>query len=265
MIYYDLAISDLRSNFVNPKSAASSLHLFSLEDVSETERETIEREIWKFIDDTAAPIHKALLDRKPELLTDVERLIWTKFLISIRLRNPSFISDLKIAGTKELKKRLDEDDQYMRSRTPDDPESLHEVMKIIMPRKLKNFGLSLIPDLINDRNLNKYIFEMYWWVEEFGGCNNEVITSDNPCVIFPGLDSPNGILSLPISTKMIFFASQNKDAASRFNQAMSKANRLRQINKLTAHSSTRYIYCKNELPMNFIKNFKKTDSQKLSA
>lgn len=201
---------------VSIKRNAGLNHLYSLRHFPD-DPQLLEREFMgRFIDDPAANVYHHMCG--PEApLTDLQRSIWTRFLMSLRVRMPDIIERLRIEGEVELRRNLmAEPEEYNALRSPNDPANLLEFIEQNRPGFVADFGIRMLPDLLNhEQPAFRKIYEMYWWTHNFQNASVNLLTSDRPLIIAPNLNEPTCVLALPLTPTLAFFATHNIDVAKK--------------------------------------------------
>jgi uncharacterized protein DUF4238 len=108
----------------------------------------------------ARVLHKILASGLKSIALE-DRLDWVTFIMSLRLRQPDIIHDLKQDSESELKKSLAaQPEQYEELTTNGDPPSLEEWTEQHFPGLIENVGLSFLADFVGDQVVRRKIFEM---------------------------------------------------------------------------------------------------------
>jgi hypothetical protein len=237
---------------VGIKRIAGREHLYALHHVP-ADPQFAEREFMgPFIDDPAANVYHRMVG-PPARLSPTQRSIWTRFLMSLRVRTPEVIDRLRTEAADELRRRLAEQpDHYDALRRPNDPATLLDFMEQHRPGFVADFGIRMLPDLMNHAPIARTIFQMYWWVQHFNGATVDLLTSDRPLIVTPALDSPNCIMALPLTPQLAFFAVHSLDVAKRV--ASTPASRLaRALNHETVRLADKQVYAANARQTEFVR------------
>lgn len=194
---------------VVPRSTACLDRLYSLEGVPVQEQQRIETDfLAKIIDDPAGGVlhHMRTAGRGHDLKQE-QRVAWTRFIMSLRIRSPEIMAQLNSEAPAELRKNLESDPgEYDKLKEEGDAESLLEFVEASAPGFIEDFGKRLLPGLIMDDKAFKRIHQMSWWSGDFSDSKVSLLTSDHPVIIMPGIDHPGCVLALPISSTLVFFA-----------------------------------------------------------
>jgi hypothetical protein len=237
---------------VGIKRTAGLNHLYALRHVPQ-DPQFVEREFMgPLIDDPAATVyHHMVRSRAP--LSSHQRSVWTRFLMSLRVRMPDVIERLRTEAEDHLRRSLQEQpEEYEAARGPNDPANLYEYMEQRRPGFVADFGIRMLPDLLNHPPVAEKIFEMYWWSHHFKGATVDLLTSDRPLIIVPGLDDNHCVMVLPLTPHLAFFATHSLTVAKRVTSTpMSCLARL--LNHETVRLADQYIYAANRNQEAFIR------------
>ncbi|MFG6997402.1 DUF4238 domain-containing protein [Burkholderia pseudomallei] len=237
---------------VSIKRIAGREHLYALRHVP-NDPQFVEREFMgPFIDDPAASVYHRMVG-PPSKLSNVQRSIWTRFLMSLRVRTPEVIDRLRVEAADDLRQRLmEQPDEYEALRGPNDPATLFDFMEQHRPGFVADFGIRMLPDLMNHAPIARTIFQMYWWSQRFDGATVDLLTSDRPLIVTPALNDPRCVIALPLTPRLAFFAAHSLEVAKRV--ATTPASRLaRALNHDTVRLADKQVYGFNARQTEFVR------------
>jgi hypothetical protein len=237
-----------------PKANGFAHDLLSLtkSQVMGMDQHVIEQVVLQRVDDEAAAVRDKLLNGQISSLSHEERCAWVRFIMSLRLRQPSVISLLRDGARQTLRQKLTD--------APDHNESIaiistfptiEEWTEAAFPGAIENFGLSFFHELINDEAIGTRLLQLRWWIWKFDQQDHPLLLGDNPCVFAGGIDNPNLAVMLPISPKAAFIATRGETVA----QELSRANGKRlssNFNDATVRQAEKYVYAVDEASRKFI-------------
>ena len=121
--YYSWLNDQLHIGRVSPKFATVEEGLYSLANVSEEETQSIEREfLAKRVDETGARVMRKLLHNSTSKLSQEDRVDWTRFLVSLRVRTPEMVRSIREDGPKIFRTALNErPSEYLDIKNAADP------------------------------------------------------------------------------------------------------------------------------------------------
>ena len=220
-----------------PKATAYQDNLYALTkpEVAGMSQQAIETDLMSHIDNYAAPVRVKMeqhglknLSMEQHGLKNLsisERQDWVRFLMSLRVRQPDIVSQIRTDGTHNLRQNLLEaPEQYEALAEEDDAPTLEEWVEQHYPGfgvelgLIENFGLSCIPKLVDNREVGTKILYLRWWLWDFSNAKHELLLADNPCIFTGDIDAPELIVALPISPTKAFLATRGDLTAAKLRQ-----------------------------------------------
>lgn len=239
-----------------PKANGFAHDLLSLtkSQVMGMDQHAIEKVLLQRVDNEAAAIRDKLLDGQLVALSHEERCAWVRFIMSLRLRQPSVVNLLRDGAQQTLRQKLAEaPEEYESIALSDTFLTFEEWTEAAFPGAIENFGLSFFHELINDEAVGTKLLHLRWWVWKFEWQDHALLLGDNPCVFAGGIDNPNLAVMLPISPRVAFIATRGDTVAQELSRANGK--RLsRNFNDATVRQAERYVYAIDEASRRFIEN-----------
>ena len=112
--------------------------LYSLLGVQDAERNTIELDFMgPAIDEPAAEAHQTLLERGVPGLSDEQKAAWSRFIVSLMVRTPDKVQDIRAKGREKLRQTLEADpEEYATVRNGNPAETLWEWLQQNNPHVL---------------------------------------------------------------------------------------------------------------------------------
>lgn len=203
----------LRHDRHSAKVCAKGRHLWSMQRAGQSPDVSIERDFFgPVIDDKAASVHRALLQSEPDTLSAEARSIWSRFLLSLLARNPSFVEQLRVKGNDVLRNGLDMIPDALMDLREEDPEgSLRDWLETNMPSVFEDYGAYCLEDLVFSDRLNAILRSAWWVRRDVEQAKFDLIVSDRPLVVVGSLD---GIFfaSMPLSPKSALLVTNSAQA-----------------------------------------------------
>ncbi len=215
------------------------------------DRHEIEQVFLQKVDNDASIVRAKLVRGELNKLTEKERCSWVRFIMSLRLRQPSIVNDLRLGASEMLRGKLSDQDQLIEA--PLNFPNLEEWTETIFPGAIENFGLSFFHELIDDEFIGTKLINLKWGLVAFSDKDHALLLGDNPCVFHGDIDGANFALMLPISPCCAFVATKGDQVA----YELSKADRKKlskNFNEATVRLATKYIYASNDSSERFILN-----------
>lgn len=239
-----------------PKANGFEYDLLSLTkaQVMGMDQHAIEKVVLQRVDNEADLVRKKLSEGRLASLSYEERCAWVRFIMSLRLRQPRIVNELRIGTEQVLRDKLSEKpEDYQSIAEGSEFPTLEAWTEANFPGVIENYGLSFFHELINDETVGTKLLQLRWWVWKFTEHDHALLLGDNPCVFAGGIDYPNLAVMLPISPRAAFIATRGNAVA----QALSRANGKilsSNLNDATIRQAERYVYAVNDASRRFIVN-----------
>ena len=179
---------------------------------------------------------------------------WARFVMSLRLRQPSLVQQLRTESSEHLEASLVvEPDEYEALAGIDDPPTLVEWTRKNYPGLIENFGLSFFHKLVDNTEIGTKILRMKWWLWNFTREQNELLLADQPCIFTKGIDDPDLVIALPIGPRKAFMATAAERVAAIMRRRRPKDLLLR-INESSLNQARVRVYARDASPRRFICN-----------
>lgn len=164
---FRLDLKHLPSSRLTPKYTGyeDDLYALSLSVVAGMEKQAVERHFLRHVDNRAAIVRRKLHESGLRALSRDERADWVWFLMSLRLRQPQTVLQLRQDSAEHLRETLNaQPEQYEVLAESDDAPTLEQWTEQHFPGLIENFGLSFFHKLVTDAEIGERIFRMKWWV-----------------------------------------------------------------------------------------------------
>lgn len=206
----------------SPKSICSELDLYALKNVDESLRYHVETNFFASkIDEPASNVLLAIEEKGIKKLDNIEKKIWSRFIVSIPARMPETIDKRGISYAQNF---LNENSaEYLDSKREGDPDSFFDFAEREAPGYVRDTILQAIPRLIMSDDVVNQLLHMNWWIKKFH--NHEILLGDRPLLsstdqinapcAFNAYD-PRHMIALPISPRAVFFASHSSFTMKQF-------------------------------------------------
>ena len=240
---YSRPYKQTRAKRKHPSATGYVDGLYSLSDVPPEQTQKIETQLMKNVDNWAAKTLSKLLQNgsKSDQLDPRLALGWCRFLYSLIVRNPE---SLELASQKmaslglEVLESVRED--YPLLRAPTDPESFDEFKAKFALNPICIGAPHALPYLINSRRVAKEIASLIWVTRTVRNAKWTMLTSDRPIIMTNGLSRTDAHIVIPISPRMLFIASRNKETSDRIN-SMTSNEIVETTNNKVAEQAIKYV------------------------
>jgi uncharacterized protein DUF4238 len=231
---------------VHPDGTGYVRGLYAIDDMDPEIVNAIESKFLKPADGLAAETLQDLLNDRPFKQAARMRTSWSRFVLSLMVRYPEAIAEMKRQLTENVMK------VYLETKKDDEPETFAEYEALRGTNELARLHGKLLMDLMQDSRMGRLIFGMHWGVVRFSHHKHDLLTSDRPVAsnVFP--ISANH-LCLPISPRHLFFACETERAEREFQQLDPKYI-MQTSNDLMAKRAQAYVYGPDDSQLRFIQN-----------
>jgi hypothetical protein len=220
--------------------------LYAIDDLDPKVVNAIEDMFLKPSDGMAAEALQCLLREVPFTHPTRMRHAWTRFLLSLLIRYPEAVVQMK----RQLRENVEQ--IYHRTRQPDEPETFAEYEAKLGTNELARVHGKLMMDLMLDSKMGRLIFGMHWGVVAFTSHRHELLTSDRPVVSNEFSISANH-MCLPISPTMLFVACATEQAEKEF-RALDAGHVMKVMNDLVASRARTYVWGRDASQLRFVEN-----------
>ncbi len=222
--------------------------LYRLPGVSDRAAELLETRFFKNVDDFASYALLRLLRRsldgwKPEL-----RTAWTLFIVSILIRSPKALADIKARLMEGLPDEWEKARQQHAAEHPDEPP-----LGDYSVTQVEQSSLLALQRFIANPVIGTAINRMYWSVCDVSPTKFRFLTSDRPVVMTNGIGDDNAHIALPISPTMLFLATKNVETAREI-QRMPFKELVFNCNKQVVRHAVKYVWASNESQVALIRS-----------
>ena len=239
-----------------PKATGFRKDLYALTklEVAGMSKQAIETNLMSRIDNYAAPVRVKMEQDGLKSLSNMERQDWVRFLMSLKVRQPDVVNQIRMEGARNLRQSLSESpEQYEALAEDDDAPTLEEWAELEYPGLIENFGLSAFPKLVDNGKIGTKILRLRWWIWDFSSAKHELLVSDNPCIFTGDIDAPELIVALPISPTKAFLATRGDRTAERLRQ-QSPGELVVRLNESSVYQAHERVYARTDAPTRFIAN-----------
>lgn len=176
------------------KGTGYEFGLYSLE--GESDPDVLEQEFFKPVDNAAAPILVRLINDGPAGFDGLDRTRWARFVMSLQLRGPHSISELREGLYRTLREVI------VRTHGL----GAFEAALVQEPEQIANFHKACLPEFIDNAVNGSLLINMRWAVFVMSGGTRDLLTGDRPYLRWHGMGDPRCYVSVPISPTHLFVA-----------------------------------------------------------
>jgi hypothetical protein len=220
--------------------------LYAVDDPDAKVVNAIEETFLKPNDGMASEALQCLLREVPFTHPERMRHAWTRFMLSLLIRYPEAIAQMK----KQLRQNVDK--IYLQTRKPNEPETFAQYEAKLGTNEMARVHGKLMMDLMLDSRMGRLIFSMHWGVIAFSHHKHELLTSDRPVVSNQFPISANH-MCLPISPTMLFVACATEKAQNEF-RALDAGHVMKVMNELVVSRARTYVWGRDDAQLRFVEN-----------
>jgi Protein of unknown function (DUF4238) len=231
---------------VHPDGTGYVRGLYAIDGLPPEMANVIETKLLKPADGLAADALSAFVDDRPFAKPAQMRTSWSRFVLSLMLRYPESIDEMK----RQLRENVGR--VYAETRKETDPPTFTEYEAAHGTDELARLHGKLLLDLMQDSRMGRLIFGMHWGIIKFSRYGHSLLTSDRPITTNAFPISANH-LCLPIGPQRMFFACDTEQAEREFQQ-LDPEGIMRVINDRTARQAVNFVYGTDDRQLRFVEN-----------
>lgn len=215
-------------------------------------REYIERNFFRITDNGAAIVAQQLRTPGPVDFSNMDRSSWSRFIISLMLRNPEYIATMA-AEVASFDARTDNEEKYQELRGPNDPATFEEYKARRTFHPAGRMSAYALQKIIDSPTMGGHLNQMRWAVVTFAHERHTLLTSDRPIVMTNGIIGKNDHLTLPIGPRVLFIATNNIETENMI-RTVDAGIMMKQMNDRVASQARRYVYGCDDKQLRFVEN-----------
>jgi hypothetical protein len=214
--------------------------------------EHIERNFFRITDNGAAVVAQQLRAPGPVDFSNMDRSSWSRFIISLMLRNPEYVNKMA-AEVVSFYAQTDNEEQYQKLRSPDDPPTFEEYVARRIFHPAGRMSAYALQKIIDSPTMGGHLNKMRWSVMTFARERHTLLTSDRPIIMTNGIIGKDDHLALPIGPRKLFITTNNIEAENMI-RAIDAGIIMRQINDRVASQARKYVYGDDDSQVRFVEN-----------
>jgi hypothetical protein len=182
------------------------------------------------------------------------RSAWTRFILSLRFRNPESVEVIKRQMVDVWSATLDGLRlTYDKRRHSTDPPTFEEFIAQTEPEAPYKAALNLLQEIIDNPRVGPTIFGMQWGRVSLGTSNLSLLTSDRPLDMPYGLREKDAYIALPIGPKALFIAEHDDTWRKRLTAA-DPTFVIKSINEAVVHQARQFVWGLDGGQLRFVQN-----------
>jgi len=149
---------------IAPENTGYEPHLYALDGYPAEQRQWIEKHFMgPAVDDPASKALRVLLASNLPMLAPEMRVDWTRFLMSLTLRDPESVAKTNADMRSALMAQLTKNQEWFEARIASgDQRTFVEWVKTNIPAMLESSGTLHLPDFIDNADIGTAMIKMSW-------------------------------------------------------------------------------------------------------
>ncbi|NIX77343.1 DUF4238 domain-containing protein [Microvirga terricola] len=204
-------------------------------------RDAIERIFFGQIDTKGAVARNALLEFGPSKLDVEQRFDFARLIVSLESRRPTSVRMLRTTANS-FSDLLDTDTEvrthFEREGIDDKPSVYFEK---ISGSTIEDRILTVIQKITDSPRSYEPLLRTHWHLLRLGSGDGSFLLADRPLIRDGSIKDSSGVWALPLTPKIAFLASQNREALNRI-ERLSKFQVCRHVNIQSALQAERFVF-----------------------
>ena len=181
-----------------PKSTGGRDGLYFIPMAPPDQQNMMEDKFWKRIDQWGADGLALLWSNDPAAAAKMNKVGWTKFIMSLLFRNPNGVKNFNTWATGSVLNGCLKDD-YAKYRLPHEPASFDKFQDALEQPGMTELAARSLRYMVENEEICRAILDMEWQVVTVPPTSDPILTSDVPLIINGALKDDDGCLILPLS------------------------------------------------------------------
>jgi hypothetical protein len=181
---------------------------------------------------------------------NMDRSSWSRFIISVMMRNPEYIARVasEVLG---FYAEPENSEKYRELRRPDDPQTFEEYLAKSTYHPAGRMNARTLQTVIDSPRMGGHLNQMRWSVVTFKKERHTLLTSDRPIIMTNGMAKPEDHLVLPIGPRTLFIATNNIETENKI-RTIDAGTMMTQVNDRVASQARKYVYGADNKQLRFV-------------
>ena len=198
---------------VGPKGTGFQTDLYAFPELPPEMAQHMEDVFLKYADNTASLALQKLLTGDGHWTSEL-RSGWSRFLISLLIRHPDIMLELRAGAVASWKRTAPSSQaRYEELKEPHFPATFDEYVSTVDPLIPVKVTLNAIVKAFDNQRLGTQINGMHWAVIDLSKASHQLVTSDRP-LQYQNLAMETGFISLPVGPTKLFLAANSPRSIS---------------------------------------------------
>ncbi|MGE4046261.1 MAG: DUF4238 domain-containing protein [Acetobacteraceae bacterium] len=237
-----------------PNGTGYKHDLYRVDGVPDPIAQAVEREFMRMVDTQANYALQKLIRGDSAPWDSKERSSWTRFLLSLRFRNPETVLTIKRQMVDVWEATLEDMKiNYHKVRYVGDPPTFEEFVARTEAAAPYKAALRLLQEIIDNPRVGPSIFGMRWSCASLTASRISLLTSDRPLDMPHGLSDRGAYIALPIGPKRLFIAAHDDAYAKRVASA-DPTEVVKAVNQAVVHQAREFVWGLDDSQRRFVSN-----------
>lgn len=206
-------------------------------------RDAIERFFFGEIDTKGAIARDILIESGPGGLSGDERCDFARLLLSLDIRRPKIVDDLRTKGQAHLAHELDTAREIlaaMQEAGISEPPSSY--VENQLGWYLQDQALLVVQKLVDNPAVGQRLINGHWYIRRLGADDGSLVLADRPLIRIHGYDRPGATWVLPLTPKVAFLACNATENLRRLVR-LSGQRFVKEVNRSSVNQAERFVFC----------------------
>jgi hypothetical protein len=238
---------------VGPKGTGFQTDLYAFPELPPETAQHMEDEFLKAVDNTASLALQKLLTEDHHWTSKL-RSGWSRFLISLIIRHPDIMRELR-AGAVACWKRTGPSSQarYEELKEPYLPPTFDEYVSSVDPLIPIKVALNAIIKAFDSQRLGTQINRMHWAVIDLSKASHQLVTSERPAQ-YQNLARETGFIAVPIGPTKLFITANSPQSISSV-RAKKSEHVVKEVNRGVVSRARRFVFAHDQSQADFVKKY----------
>jgi Protein of unknown function (DUF4238) len=251
VIEYSRKHGNFLKKSVGPKATGFQTDLYAFPELPEDMAQHIEDVFLRYADNAASDALNKHLSGDQQWTGEL-RSAWSRFIVSLLLRHPDVMAELREATMKSWERAgPNSQRRYEATKESHFPATFDEYIAAIDPLIPVKVSMNAIIKAIDNVQIGTQINGMFWGVVDISKGPHRFLTSDRP-LQYAFMREPRGFMSLPISPTKLFIASNNNGGVANVRR-LRPQEVARQVNIWSVARARRFVIADADSQEAFIK------------
>jgi hypothetical protein len=238
----------------HPEGTGYEKDLYRVDGLPDSLSQLVESQFMRMVDTEANYALQKIISGDPTPWDSKMRSAWTRFVLSLRFRNPEAVSTIKLQMVAVWEGALENMRvNYDKVRYAADPPTFQEFLERTEPAAPYKAALRLLQEIIDNPRVGPTIFGMRWSRVSLVASRISLLTSDRPLDMPLGLGDKDGYIALPIGPKMLFIAAHD-DAYEKHVASADPTQVVKNVNQAVVHQARGFVWGLDDSQRRFVSN-----------